>query len=133
MLLKFIRPLSIAILVLLLAACDKSAPDRTSVAGETLEAENKSLLGSLKATDMPEVAKKHNCNACHGVDKKVVGPSWKAVSKKYQGDSGAAAKLSAKITKGGGGVWGSMPMPPNPKLSEAEKKELVDFILGAAK
>jgi len=91
------------------------------------------VAGSALAADLPAVAKKLNCNACHSIDKKVVGPAWMDVAKKYKGDAGAAAHLDNKIAKGGKGVWGSMPMPPNPKASDAERKELVDFILGLAK
>lgn len=89
--------------------------------------------GSAQSADMPEVAKKNNCIACHAIDKKVIGPAWAEVAKKYKGDAGAAARLSAKIAKGGSGVWGTTPMPPNPKVSDADMKELVGFVLKLAK
>lgn len=88
------------------------------------------VAGSALAADMPAVAKKNNCVACHAIDKKLVGPAWADVAKKYKGDAGAAAHLDDKIAKGGKGVWGPMPMPPNPKMTAEERKELVDFILG---
>lgn len=91
------------------------------------------VAGSALATDMPEVAKKNNCVACHAIDKKVVGPAFNDVAKKYKGDAGAAAHLDNVIAKGGKGVWGPMPMPPAPNASEADRKELVSFILGLAK
>jgi cytochrome c len=91
------------------------------------------FAGSSMAADMPAVAKKNGCTSCHTIDKKLVGPAWQAVADKYKGDAGAADKLSTKIAKGGGGVWGPVPMPAQPKLSEAENKELVAFILGLAK
>ena len=91
------------------------------------------IAGSALATDMPEIAKKNNCTACHAVDKKVVGPAWMDVSKKYKGDAGARAHLDQKIAKGGSGVWGAMPMPANPKVSDADRKALIDFVLGLAK
>ena len=91
------------------------------------------FVGSAISADMPAVAKKNGCTNCHAIDKKVVGPAWQAVADKYKGDAGAADKLSTKIAKGGGGVWGPVPMPAQPKLSEAENKELVAFILGLAK
>lgn len=91
------------------------------------------LTVNSTAADMPEVAKKNNCTGCHAIDKKVVGPAWQAVASKYKGDASAAEKLSAKIVKGGGGVWGPIPMPATPKLTEPEVKELVTFILGLAK
>ena len=89
--------------------------------------------GGAQAVDMPEVAKRNNCVACHAIDKKVIGPAWGEVARKYKGDAAAAARLSAKIAKGGGGVWGAQPMPGYPKVSDAEMKELVGFILGLAK
>lgn len=89
-------------------------------------------VGNAQSADMPEVARKNNCANCHAIDKKVVGPAWAEVSKKYKGDVGAATKLSAKISKGGSGVWGTVSMPPN-KVSDADLKELVGFILKLAK
>lgn len=92
------------------------------------------VAGSAMATDMPELAKKSNCTACHAIEKKVVGPAWRDVAKKYKGDAGAEAKLVAKVAKGGSGVWGSMPMPPNaPAVKEADIKTLVEFVLGLEK
>lgn len=91
------------------------------------------VAGSVVAADMPEVAKKNGCTACHALDKKVVGPSFNDIAKKYKGDAGAAAHLTTKIAKGGAGVWGTMPMPASPKLSEADNKELVAWVLGLAK
>ncbi len=88
------------------------------------------VAGSALAAEMPAVAKKNNCVACHAIDKKLVGPAWADVAKKYKGDAGAAANLDDKIAKGGKGVWGPMPMPPNPKMTAEERKEVVDFILG---
>ena len=64
-----------------------------------------------------------NCMACHAVDKKLVGPAYKDVAKKYAGDKTAADKLAAKIMKGGSGVWGAIPMPANPQVNEAEAKK----------
>jgi len=93
------------------------------------------ITGSSFAADMPELAKKLNCTACHAIDKKVVGPAWMDVSKKYKGDAGAAAALQVKVSKGGSGNWGTMPMPANDAAGtkQAEIKELVSFILGLAK
>ncbi|MDH2916322.1 MAG: c-type cytochrome [Gallionella sp.] len=75
------------------------------------------------------LAKKRNCFACHMVDKKVVGPAWKDVAVRYHGDAGAQARLEAKITKGGSGVWGSMAMPAQPQVTADECTLLVRFIL----
>ncbi len=88
------------------------------------------VAGSAMATDMPAVAKKNNCTACHKVDKKVVGPAWKDVAAKYKGDAAAWDKVATKIKKGGSGAWGSMPMPANPKVSDADMAEIIAFIKG---
>lgn len=79
------------------------------------------------------MAKKYNCTACHAVDKKLIGPAYKDVAAKYKGDAGAAAKLVEKVKKGGSGVWGAVPMPPNPAVPDADLKALVDWILAGAK
>src|SRR3970040_1162384 len=73
--------------------------------------------------------KKHNCTACHQVDKKVVGPSYKDVAKKYKGQKDIAVKLADKVKKGGQGAWGPVPMPPNPQVPDADIKKMVEFIL----
>ncbi|MDD2928494.1 MAG: c-type cytochrome [Sideroxydans sp.] len=88
------------------------------------------VAGSAMAVDMPAAAKKNNCTACHKVDKKVVGPAWKDVAAKYKGDEAAWDKVAAKIKKGGSGAWGSMPMPANPKVSDADMAEIIAFIKG---
>ncbi len=75
------------------------------------------------------LATSKNCMACHAVDKKLVGPSFKDVAKKYAGDKTAADKLAAKIIKGGAGVWGPVPMPANPQVSEADAKKLAAWSL----
>ena len=85
------------------------------------------LVSSAHAQE--DLAKKHNCFACHAVDKKVVGPAYKQVADKYRGDKTAAAKLVAKVKKGGAGVWGPVPMPPNAQVPDADVKKLVDWIL----
>jgi len=79
----------------------------------------------------PDLAQKKNCMACHQVDKKVVGPSYKDVAAKYAGQKDAADKLAQKIVKGGSGVWGAVPMPANPQVSEAEAKQLAAWIMSA--
>jgi cytochrome c551/c552 len=72
----------------------------------------------------------NGCLACHAAKQRVVGPSFSEVAAKYSGDAGAPARLAAKIRQGGQGVWGQVPMPPNPGLGEAELATLVKWILG---
>lgn len=75
------------------------------------------------------LATSKNCMACHAVDKKLVGPSYKDVAAKYKGDKSAVDKLAAKIMKGGSGVWGAIPMPANTQVNEAEAKKLAAWVL----
>lgn len=76
-----------------------------------------------------QLATAKNCMACHAVDKKLVGPSYKDVAAKYAGQKDAAAKLESKILKGGSGVWGPVPMPANAQVSPDDAKKLVAWIL----
>jgi cytochrome c551/c552 len=88
---------------------------------------------TLAATSDDPVAKllaDNGCTACHDVTKKLVGPAFREVAQKYANDSGAAARLAAKIRAGGDGVWGSVPMPPNTGLSDADAKRLAEWVLG---
>jgi cytochrome c len=71
--------------------------------------------------------------ACHAVDKKVLGPSYQEVAKKYAGKKDAMATVVASIQKGGSGKWGPVPMPAQPTVSEADAKALATWILGGAK
>lgn len=80
------------------------------------------------AAKAKQLAQKYNCLACHAVDKKLVGPSYDDVAKKYKGDSGAEAKLIGKVKNGGSGVWGQIPMPPN-SVPDADVKTMVEWIL----
>ncbi|MDI9854877.1 c-type cytochrome [Comamonas sp. 17RB] len=89
------------------------------------------LTLSVAAPAMADLAlaQSKNCMACHAVDKKLVGPSYKDVAGKYAGQKDAADKLAAKIVKGGSGVWGPVPMPANTQVSEADAKKLAAWIL----
>ena len=76
------------------------------------------------------LAKKDGCFTCHAVDKKVIGPAYKEVAAKYKGDKSAEAKLIEKVKKGGSGVWGQIPMPPNsPQVKDEDIKTIVQWIL----
>ncbi|HXZ93964.1 MAG TPA: c-type cytochrome [Burkholderiales bacterium] len=87
------------------------------------------LAAALPAKADEAMAKKDNCLACHAVDHKVVGPAYKDVAKKYAGQKDAEAKLIEKVKKGGSGVWGNIPMPPNSAVPDADIKKLVEWIL----
>lgn len=83
------------------------------------------------AGDPAAAAQKAGCMACHTMDKKVVGPAFKDVAAKYKGQGDAVAKLTDKVRKGGSGVWGPIPMPPNPaeKISDGDLKEVLGWVL----
>lgn len=70
-----------------------------------------------------------NCMACHAVDKKLVGPSYKEVATKYNGQKDVVDKLAVKIMKGGSGVYGPVPMPANTQVNEADAKKLAAWVL----
>jgi cytochrome c len=86
-------------------------------------------MASTTAFANPDLARSKNCMACHAVANKVVGPSFKDVAAKYAGQKDAEDKLTQKVLKGGSGAWGSIPMPANPQLSEAEARTLVKWVL----
>ena len=77
------------------------------------------------------LATSKNCMACHALERKLVGPSYKDVAKKYTGQKDAADKLATKIMKGGSGVWGAIPMPANPQVNEADAKKLAAWVLAS--
>lgn len=76
-----------------------------------------------------QLAKDKNCLACHAVDKKLVGPSYKDIAAKYKNDKNAQAMLVKKVRDGGVGVWGQIPMPANPQVNEQEAQALVKWVL----
>ena len=82
----------------------------------------------LSDADGRALLKKNNCLACHAMDKKLVGPAYKDVAAKYRGQADAEAKLITKVSKGGKGSWGSMPMPPQSAKAD-DVKSMVKFIL----
>jgi cytochrome c551/c552 len=69
------------------------------------------------------------CTACHAVDKRVVGPSFREVAVKYANDADAASRLATKMRAGGQGNWGNVPMPPNPGLAENDAQKLASWVL----
>lgn len=87
------------------------------------------LLNAGLASADQALAQKNACLSCHGVDKKIVGPGFKEISKKYAGDKSAQAKLVAKVKTGGKGVWGDIPMPPNPQVSAADSNKIIAWVL----
>ncbi len=102
-------------------------PVHAAVAALALGAATSPALANLA------LAQKHACTACHAVDKKLVGPAYADVAKKYAGQKDAAKTLAASIKAGGSGKWGPVPMPPQAQLSDADLTALATWILGGAK
>lgn len=88
------------------------------------------LLGMTGVASADQaLAQKNACMSCHGIDKKIVGPAFKDVAKKYAGDAKAAADLSTKVKTGSKGVWGQVPMPPNPQVKDDDVKKIIAWVL----
>lgn len=98
------------------------------LSGVALAGASVNVLADASAAEA--LAKKDGCLLCHAVDKKVVGPAYKEIAAKYKGDKSMEAKLIEKVKKGGSGVWGQIPMPPNsPQVKDEDIKTIVQWIL----
>jgi len=101
----------------------------------TLFALAAATLVALPAVTVPVLAdeaafaRASGCMACHAVDRRMVGPSFRDISARYAGQADAAARMTTKIQRGGSGVWGPVPMPANPRLSEADARRLATWSL----
>ncbi len=102
------------------------------------------IAGSAMAAEMPELARKNGCITCHTIDKKMVGPAWIDVARKYKGAKTFTFKgkkyplvdgLTLKVSQGGAGNWGTVAMTPSDPTGKkkGQIKELVKFVLGLAK
>lgn len=119
----------------------ESVPAKSAVVEKKTPVEQVATSSPAKSEDSSDalaLAQKSGCLACHGVEKKVVGPAWKDVSAKYKGDAEAKARLIAKVKAGGKGNWtevtGGVPMPPySPRVADADIEKLVTFVLSLAK
>jgi cytochrome c len=85
------------------------------------------LCGAAHANE--KLAQASGCTVCHGIDKKIIGPSYKEVAAKYRNDKGAEAALVKKVKAGSKGVWGQVPMPPNAHVKDDDIQTLVKWIL----
>lgn len=75
------------------------------------------------------LARKNGCFACHSMARKVIGPAYKDVAERYDGEKGAVDKLFHKVKEGGSGAWGPMGMPPHPQMKDADIRQIVEWIL----
>lgn len=92
-----------------------------------------SALVGLPVWASKELAQKNACLACHAAEKKLVGPAYQDIAKKYASEKDAAQVLARSIKAGGSGKWGAVPMPAQPGLSEADATSLAQWILAGAK
>ncbi len=84
---------------------------------------------AVKDTGGPALVQQYGCVVCHSTDKKIVGPAYRDVAAKYQGNADAAAHLTKKIREGGSGVWGTIPMPPQTEPSDVDLATIVKWVL----
>ncbi|MBB3178769.1 c-type cytochrome [Variovorax sp. Sphag1AA] len=82
-----------------------------------------------RAADGAALASSAQCIACHAVDSRVVGPSFKEIAVKYKSSPNAADRLAASVREGSQGKWGSTPMPPNASVNDADARTLAAWIL----
>ena len=83
---------------------------------------------TISDADAAQLMAKYNCQACHQVDKQLVGPAFRDIAKKYKADAGAVSKLQAKVKNGSSGVWGAIAMPPN-NVPAADLQALVEWVM----
>lgn len=91
------------------------------------------LLVCLPAFASKELAQSKACLACHATDKKLVGPAYQEVAKKYAGQKDAESQIAVSIKRGGSGKWGPVPMPAQPTLTDDEARKLAGWILAGGK
>jgi S-disulfanyl-L-cysteine oxidoreductase SoxD len=86
---------------------------------------------ALQASDVIPTLQKYACIACHGMDNKLVGPSFKEIATKQGKRADAQAYLAGKIKNGGQGVYGQIPMPTQ-SISEAEAAKVAQWLVQGA-
>jgi cytochrome c len=87
---------------------------------------------AASAPDAMAIARRNACMGCHAVDRKLVGPSFQQIAEKYKGDAQASAKLVVKVKNGGAGVWGAIPMPSHPAMTNGDVQAVVNWVLAGA-
>jgi cytochrome c len=102
----------------------REAPSAAAQAASTQAA-----TAQAQADPMTQLLNRHACLGCHAVEKQVVGPAFRDVAARYKADAVASTTLARKLKEGGQGVWGQVPMPPNPGLSDADARLIVEWVL----
>jgi len=88
------------------------------------------LLAAPAWADPSQLWKDKRCNACHAIERKLIGPAFRDIAARYAGNPAMVEPLATKIRHGGGGAWGAVPMTANPQVSEAQARELARWVLG---
>ena len=96
--------------------------NEVSLGHEAMMETSKVLLGK-------QLIENYNCKACHQLDQKSVGPTYREVAKKYTGDQKTISQLAQKVIKGGSGVWGEVVMAAHPHVSASEAEQMIKYIL----
>jgi cytochrome c len=91
-----------------------------------------SAVAAVDAAAAQAIYKANACASCHAVDRKLIGPAYVDIAAKYKNDPGAGARLEKVVKNGGSGVWGAIPMPSHPRMSDADIRTVVDWILAGA-
>ncbi|GGM90062.1 hypothetical protein GCM10010967_23710 [Dyadobacter beijingensis] len=99
----------------------------------TLAAQNyESAVSTSRLSAGEKLISQSDCKACHGLDKKSIGPAYKEIAKRYKNDPQALNKLAEKVLRGGNGNWGENAMSAHPQLTLAQTTEMVGYILSLA-
>ena len=91
-----------------------------------------SAQAAVDAAAARAIYKANACASCHAVDRKLIGPAYADIAAKYKNDPGAGARLEKVVKNGGSGVWGAIPMPSHPTMSDADIRTVVTWILAGA-
>jgi cytochrome c len=103
--------------------------NREGPSAAALAASAQAAAAQAQADPVTQLLNKNACLGCHAVEKQVVGPAFRDVAARYKADAAAPARLAKKLKEGGQGVWGQVPMPPNPGLSDGDAKLIVEWVL----
>jgi len=90
------------------------------------------VQASPDPAEVQQILTKNACLACHAVDTKMIGPAYREVAEKYADDPDAADTIAEHIKNGSSGIWGAVPMPPNPGISDEEVEKVVEWVLAGA-
>lgn len=101
-------------------------------AGMSFAAAAASAHADVDPAEVHDILQKNACLACHAVDKQVVGPAYRDVAEKHKDDADAADVVAQHIRLGSTGVWGQIPMPPNPGISDEDLAKVVEWVLAGA-